>query len=311
MTSVFFKRTRNDAILLTSYEQIALRDIRAWEQAKPGFVMKTIDSIGNPVALILEKVPMPFRGTVERTVIGFMEMLKDISYWTYSEKSIIKKGRRHGLQITRISDLVDQDLETLDFLAGKHFSSSKIIAALEGAGCGMGGLMLVAADIPVLMGIMFRSIQQIGSCYGFSMQDPAMLHVVMSIYNAGTTDSATVKSSVLADMQIAAFSMAGKSAYLKAATMTKSSLVVNFLEKSTGYLPAQIAKNMSKRKLAQLVPIFGAAIGAGLNYWLMNSTLTAAYMIFRKLHIERRLASAAAMTTAKPAKRRLGIIRFR
>ncbi len=302
-------------MMLSPYEQKAVQEIKNWELAKPGLVMKTIDALGRPVTAILENVPRPLRATAEKAVMGFMEMLKDLSYWTYSEKKIIKKGKKHGLNITAISDLVDQDLEQLDRLAQRHFTAGKIIAACEGAGCGMGGLGLIAADIPVLMGIIFRSIQQIGSCYGFSMQDPAMLPVVMSIYNAGSSDSAAVKSAVLADMQIAAAAMAGKTAYFKAATKTKTSLVVKFLERSVGSFPAQIAQNISKRKLGQLIPVFGAVIGAGFNYWLMSSTVTSAYMIFRKLHIERKQAAGHDMqdviSATAPVKRRFRLLRIR
>ncbi|HNW28507.1 MAG TPA: EcsC family protein [Spirochaetota bacterium] len=300
---------------LTPYEQRALKEIEDWETAKPGMVIKTMDAIGKPVTVILERIPRHLRGTVERAVMGFMEMLKDISYWTYSDKSIIKKGRKHGLHVASVSHLSEQELEKLDRLARKHFAPAKIIAALEGAGCGMGGLALIAADIPVLMGIIFRSIQQIGTCYGFSMQDPLMLPVVMGIYHAGTSDSSPVKSAVLADMQIAAAAMAGKSAYVKIAAKTKTAMAIRFMEHSASSLPSRIAENISKRKLGQLIPVVGAVIGAGFNYWLMSSTLTAAYMIFRKMHLERKLAAdrerPAGNSAIAAVKRGLRLLRVR
>lgn len=238
--------------MLTLYEQEVLREINEWERTRGGLVMKTLDALSKPVTVIFENAPKLLRVTAERAVMGFMEMLKDISYWTYSEKRIIKKGKSHGLNVSSIANLADQDLKQLDLLARKYFTAGKIIAALEGAGCGMGGLTLIAADIPVLMGIIFRSIQQIGSCYGFSMQDPSMHPVVMGIYHAGSSDSAAVKSAVLADMQIAAAVMAGKSAYLKAAANTQTSLAIKFLERSAGSLPSRIAQNISKRKMDSL-----------------------------------------------------------
>jgi len=286
---------------LTHYEQRALNEIEEWETAKPGLVIKTMDALGRPVTVIMEKVPRPLRGTAERAVMGFMEMLKDISYWTYSEKSIIKKGMNNGLDVSAVSHLAGQDLEKLDRLARRHFASAKIIAALEGAGCGLGGLALIAADIPVLMGIIFRSIQQIGTCYGFPMQDPSMLPVVMGIYNAGSGESAAVKSAALADMQIAAATMAGKTAYLKMAAKTKTAMALRFMENSAGSLPSRIAKNISKRKLGQVIPVVGAVIGAGFNYWLMSHTLTAAYMIFRKMHLERKQEAAPKRPAGNPA----------
>ena len=58
-----------------------------------------------------------------------------------------------------------------------------------------------------------------------------------------------------------------------------------------------------------------AVVGAGFNYWLMGSTLTAAYMIFRKMHLERRQAAEPARPAGNPAiaavKRRLRLLRGR
>ena len=299
--------------MYTAYEKRVLQEIKDWELAKPGLIIKTIDAIGKPVSVIMENIPRSVRITVEKAVLGFMEMLKDFSYWTYSDKRIIKKANDAGLNIHSITDLAGQDIEKLDRIAHSFFNSNKIIAALEGAGCGLGGLGLIAADIPVLMGIGFRSIQQIGSSYGFNMQDPAMLPVVMSVYTAGSCSSVAVKSTVLTDMHIAAASLAGKTAYVKAAARTQTSLFVNFIERSTGSFPAQVAENLSKRKLSQLIPVVGAVIGAGFNYWLISSTMTSAYMIFRKLYFERKNSTVTDLPvirgTGAPIRRRFRILR--
>lgn len=272
----------------TGYELKVLDEIREWEEAKPGMVIKALDLIGKPITMMIENVPGSTRIIIGKAITGFMHMLKDISYWTYTENSILKKARKAGLDVASIHDLADCDIEKLDALAREYFTANKIIAALEGAGCGLGGLALIAADIPALFGISFRSIQQIGSCYGFNMQDPDMLPVIMGIIHAGSGFSVAVKSSVLADMHIAAAALAGKAAYGKLAERTKTALMIEILKKSSRSLPGQIAKNISSRKLGQAIPIIGAALGAGFNYWFMSNSITAAYMLFRKLNIERR-----------------------
>ena len=226
----------------TGYELKVLDEIREWEEAKPGMVIQALDLIGKPISMMIENVPGSTRIIIGKAVTGFMHMLKDISYWTYTENSILKKARKAGLDVTSIHDLGDCDIEKLDELAREYFTANKIIAALEGAGCGLGGLALIAADIPALFGISFRSIQQIGSCYGFNMQDPDMLPVIMGIIHAGSGFSVAVKSSVLADMHIAAAALAGKAAYGKLAERTKTALMIEILKKSSRSLPSQIAR---------------------------------------------------------------------
>lgn len=272
----------------SNYELKTLDEIREWEQARPGMVIKALDLIGKPITMMVENVPGSTQAIVGKAITGFMSMLKDISYWTFSNSGIIKKARKAGLQVNSIRDLENYGIEELDALAREHFTSNKIIAALEGAGCGLGGLGLIAADIPSLFGISFRSIQQIGCCYGFDMQDPEMLPLIMGIMHAGSGFNVAVKSSVLADMHIAAAALAGKAAYGKLAERTKTALMVELLKKTSGALPGQIAKNISGRKLGQVIPVIGAAVGAGFNYWFMSNTILAAYMLFRKLSIEKR-----------------------
>jgi hypothetical protein len=272
----------------SSYELQVLDEIREWEEAKPGMVVRALDVIGKPITVIIENVPGNTKSLIGNAITGFMEMLKDISYWTYSDKSILKRAAGEGLCVSSIAELAEQDLEKLDVLARGYFTSNKIIATLEGAGCGLGGLALIAADIPALFSISFRSIQQIGSCYGFHMQDPDMLPVIMGVIHAGSGFNVAVKSSVLADMHIAAAALAGKAAYGRLAERTKTAVMVELLKKTSRSFPAKIASNISNRKLSQAIPILGAALGAGFNYWFMSNTVLAAYMVFRKLSIERR-----------------------
>ena len=272
----------------STYELKVLDEILEWERAKPGMAVKALDLIGRPITIIMENVPGATKNLIGKAITGFMELMKDITYWTYTDKSILKRARNAGLNVSSIAELAEQDLEKLDLLARGYFSSNKIMAALEGGGCGLGGLALIAADIPALFSISFRSIQQIGSCYGFDMQDPDMLPVILGVIHAGSGFNVAVKSSVLADMHIAAAALAGKAAYGKLAERTKTAAMVELLKKSSRSLPTKIAGNISNRKLSQAIPIIGAALGAGFNYWFMSNTVLAAFMVFRKLSIEKR-----------------------
>jgi hypothetical protein len=278
----------------TAYEKKVLAEIRDWETARPGMIIKTIDMIGKPITLMISGAPGTVKNAVGKAIMGFMEMLKDLSYWTYTDKAVIKEAKKAGFTVKKVSDLQLQDIEKLDPLARRFFSTNKVLAALEGAGCGFGGLALIGADIPALFGIGFRSIQQIGSAYGFDMRNPDMLAVIMGIFNAGSGLEVAVKTSVLADMHIAAAALAGKAAYGKLAERTNTALLTEIIQKSARSLPSQLAENLTKRKLSQAIPIVGAAIGAGFNYWFMSTIVVSAYMVFRKLYIERKYAMIAA-----------------
>ena len=190
--------------------------------------------------------------------------------------------------MTTTGTFADHDLEKLDRIARGYFGTNKVAAALEGAGCGLGGMALIAADIPLLFGIAFRAVQQIGSCYGFDMEDPEMTPVVMSVFNVGSTASSTAKTAALMDMQVAAVAFGKNWTYGRVAESTATGAVAVLLKERTKHLPKDIAHNITKRKLAQAIPLVGAAVGEGFNYWFLSNTIRVAYMAFREMYLARK-----------------------
>ena len=277
---------------MTPYEQKVRKEIEDWKSQKDGLVTKALNVAGKPIDWVYEKVlPGSVQKTVGKAVSGFIEMLKDAAQWTYPDKNIVKEARKVGIEIDDHRQLRDYDIKKLDQIARRYFSSNKIIGALEGAGCGLGGFALIAADIPLLFTVSFRAVQQIGSSYGFDMEDPDMLPVVMSVFNAGATASEAAKTAALADMRVTTIAFSKNWTYKKVAETTQTGIVTQLLKERTKRLPKDIANNITKRKLAQVIPLVGSVIGAGFNYWFLSNTVRASYMIFRDMHLNMRYDS--------------------
>lgn len=136
----------------------------------------------------------------------------------------------------------------------------------------------MAADLPLLFTINFRLIQQIGAAYGFSMRGPAYRPIILSIYNVAASSGRDAKHAALREMSVAAASFAGDLEY-------RGRISGTFREQNR-HLPREIAKNLVGRKLGQTIPVIGAAVGAGVNYWFTTETAQAAYMLFRALFLE-------------------------
>ncbi|RKX20086.1 MAG: hypothetical protein DRP26_02320 [Candidatus Zixiibacteriota bacterium] len=274
---------------ISNYEKKVKKEIIKWQNEKEGVLAKIFNFITTPIEWTVNKVvPDAVIKTVNKAVLGFMEMLKDVAFWTFSDRDIIKEAQKSGIEITKITELEGYNLEKLDKIAHKYFTSNKIIAALEGGGCGLGGFALIAADIPVLFTINFRVIQQIGSCYGFDMKDPKISMVVMGIFGVGSTTSAAAKAAALVDMHITVEALAKGWTYKKIAETTQSGTIIKAIKSFSQQLPKKIANNITKRKLAQLIPFFGAVAGAGFNYWFTSNVAKSAYMIFRELYLKRK-----------------------
>ena len=267
---------------LSDYEKRALREVEAWQRGS-----------GNPIHQALNWAMMPFDWVVDNfappelidqlgdAVSDALGTLKDASKWTFDEDSVLAKAADYDLEVTSIEDLRDAPLEKLDELALSYTSQNAIMAAVEGGGMGLGGVVLIAADIPLLFTINFRLIQQIGASYGFSLADPSYRSLLLAIYNVAASGSKEVKAGAMREVSVAAASFAHDQEY-------RGRRSPDTLRAQNRHVPREIAKNLIGRKMGQVIPIAGAAVGAGVNYWFTTQSAEAARMLFRAIYVERK-----------------------
>ena len=190
-------------------------------------------------------------------------------------------ARARGLEVETVDDLRDQPLEALDPLAREFFNQNSILAAIEGGGTSLGGPLFIAADIPLLFTINFRLIQQIGGAYGFPLRRPEFQPLVIAIYNVAASGSQASKHAAVRELSVAAAAFAHDTGY-------KGRRASGTFREQNRHVPRELAKNLAARKLGQLIPVAGAAVGAGVNYWFTDQTAKTATMLFRSLYLERK-----------------------
>ncbi len=265
---------------LTEYERTAQREIERWERGETllqqalGFAMKPVDWAFD------QFVPESVLDGLTSALTQTLSTLNDASAWTFDADDVLQKAAEAGLDVATVGELRDQPLEALDGLAKQYASQNSVLAALSGGGAGLGGALLLAADIPVLFTVNFRLIQQVAAAYGFPLQGPGYTPLVVSIFNVAASGSREAKSDALRELAVAASAIDGGGYRARTAQGT--------LREQLGHVPREIAKNLGAQKLAQSIPIAGAAVGAGVNYWFTDQTAQAAVMLSRALYLERK-----------------------
>jgi len=263
---------------LTPHEKNVQREIEKWHHEESNVVMQALNWAMKPVDWMVEKVSPDILDQVSDAIGQFLSVLNDASQWTYDSGELIEQARRQGLEVERVEDLRMQPLESLDQLARGKISQNAVLAAIEGGGTGLGGAMLIAADIPLLFTINFRLIQQIAAAYGYPLRGPAYRPLLLATFDVAASGSREAKNAALREVSVAAAAFANNLDY-------KGRISGTFRDQNR-HVPREIAKNILGRKLGQLVPIAGAAVGAGINYWFTSQTAETAYMLFRALYIE-------------------------
>src|ERR1700690_1467026 len=190
-------------------------------------------------------------------------------------KFLLQLRAAYGVPINSFQGIYSVDVGLLDDLANRVIHSGMKLAAAEGAGLGLGGILTMVPDLSILAGITLRTIQKLSLIYGFE-------------YN---TDEET------AELWIAAASAAGVDISRE---VLEKEVVNRFVPKVIQRIAAQASAEVVEKWSGRLIPIASSAIGAGLNYYFVRAWGERAKSHFRQKHLELRRRLDAGARPALP-----------
>lgn len=274
----------------TAYEENAAGEIELWAEGDASALSKALRLVARPLDWAAERPEAEgVMETINEQIVGFLDTLSDASAWTYDEALVLERARDdHDLvEATALADLRAAPMPKLDDLAHTYFTENAVLSAIEGGGTGLGGVTLLAADVPALFTINLRLIQQIAASYGFSMNGPEARPLVLRIFSAAAADTPEARQDALADLRAAGatFARDGSLASGKAGVSEQGEGTTT-TENQSRVMVNELARNVAAREMAQLIPLAGAATGAGMNYWFTTATAQTAYMLSRALFLE-------------------------
>jgi EcsC family protein len=174
----------------------------------------------------------------------------------------------YGLPVASFRGMYSVELSAIDDVANRVIRSGCRLAATEGAGFGLAGLITIVPDLSILAGITMRTIQKLSLVYGFEFN----------------TDEET------AELWIAAASAAGVDVSRE---LLEKEVVNRFVPKVIQRIAAQASREVVEKWSGRLIPIASSAIGAALNYYFVRAWAQRARAHFRKRHLEVRGRIAA------------------
>jgi hypothetical protein len=183
-------------------------------------------------------------------------------------KFLLQLRVAYGLPVSSFQGVYSVEISHLDDVARRVIRSGMKIAAAEGAGLGMGGLLTILPDLSILAGITLRTVQKLSLLYGFE-------------YN---TDEET------AELWIAAASAAGVDISRE---LLEKGVVKRFVPRVIQRIAMQASGEVVEKWSGRLIPIASSLIVAGLNYYFVRAWGERARTHFRERHlaVRHRLAS--------------------
>jgi uncharacterized protein (DUF697 family) len=149
--------------------------------------------------------------------------------------------------------------ETVEYVAQRTISASMKIAALEGAGLGLGGLLTVAPDMGILSAVSLRMIQKLSLIYGFEY----------------STDEE------VAALWVAAAAAAGVDLGRE---LLEKEVIERFVPRVMERITIRMSAEVAEKWSARLIPVLSGAIGGALNYYFVCEWGRRSRIHFREKH---------------------------
>jgi hypothetical protein len=165
----------------------------------------------------------------------------------------------HGLPVSSFQGIYSVEPPVLDTVAERIIRGSMKLAAAEGAGFGLGGLLTIVPDFSILAGITLRTIQKLSLLYGFEFN----------------TDEE------MAELWIAAASAAGVDL---GRDLLERSVVNKFIPRIIQRIAAKASAEFVEKWAGRMIPVVSSLIGATLNYYFVRGWGERAHAHFRQKH---------------------------
>jgi hypothetical protein len=181
----------------------------------------------------------------------------------------------YGLPVASFRGVYTLEMERLDDVAESVIRSGMKLAAVEGAGLGLGGILTIVPDLGILSAITMRTIQKLSLVYGFEMN---------------TDDE-------IAELWIAAASAAGVDISRE---LLEKEVVNRFVPKVIQRIAARASAEVVEKWAGRLIPVASSAIGCALNYYFVRAWGERALAHFRAKHLDARRKFAEEQASLPP-----------
>lgn len=181
-----------------------------------------------------------------------------------------------NLAVCTLEDVEKLPIAKMDVAVEKIKGNRKKIATIQGASTGVGGIFTLTIDIPLLLSLQLKTLQDIAICYGY---DPKEKEERLFIVKC---------------LQFVSADFVGKQAILSQLSQFDDPAEVSkreVLSELQGWCEVAFSyrDQIGWKKLFQMIPIAGLVFGAFINRSAVTDIAEAGKMLYRKRRLLERL----------------------
>jgi hypothetical protein len=258
----------------TDYLKEELRKIEAWENEQKDLWFW--EKIGRLPFMLLDKLTPKFiQDKIGLAIDELGNYIQTGGQYLIKEENILKKFAPNTPSDELHIGLLDQvPISKMDEIADEIANSRTKIATVQGATTGIGGLFTLAVDIPVLLGLSLKVLQEISLCYGYDPKEKSERIFIVKCLQFTSSDIVG-KKAILEDLS--SFNQGSQNQQMISQLQGWREVVTTYRD-SFGW-----------KKLFQMIPIAGMIFGAFINRSSISDVAEAGKMLFRKRRIMERL----------------------
>lgn len=175
---------------------------------------------------------------------------------------------------TALDRIAQLPLGKMDEVAENISKSSSNTATVQGATTGIGGIFTLAIDIPLLLGISIKALQEIAISYGYDPSEKSERIFIVKCLQFSSSDIVG-KKAILEDL--AAFRSGEQSKQVLSQLQGWREVMLSYRD------------NFGWKKLFQMIPIAGILFGAYLNRSTLQDVTETGRIMYRKRRIIEKL----------------------
>ncbi|MGO4538342.1 EcsC family protein [Paenibacillus sp. 2TAB19] len=261
----------------------ALREIEAWENDQKDLWFW--EKLGRLPFMLLDKLTPKFiQAKLGQAVDEIGGFIQNGGKYLVSEKTITSKLTRNAEAVTMdaslpsdnifltLEDCASLPLAVMDRTAAELKSSRTNMATVQGATTGIGGIFTLAIDIPAILGLSLKIIQEIAICYGYDPKLKEERIFAVKVMQFASSDIVG-KKAILDELSAYGTEGEGRGTHMLSQLQGWREVVTVYRD------------NFGLKKLFQLIPIAGIVFGAFINRGTLNDVAEAATMLYRKRRV--------------------------
>jgi hypothetical protein len=260
------------------YLKNELKKIEEWEKDQKGLwfwerLMRM------PFKLLDKFTPKFIQSKIGQLLDELGSYIQNGGQYLSNEKSVFESFEKQtGRKVEHLSDLQKVPVEEMKKVSLELTKKRKNTATIQGASVGIGGIFTLAIDIPAVLAISLKTLQEIAIIHGYNPRDKNERVFILKCLQFTTSDIVR-KEAILKDLS--KFSNEGKESHDVISQIQGWREVTLTFTESFGW-----------KKLFQIIPVAGILFGAISNRSMINDLAEAGTMLYQKRRIVERLGQS-------------------